>query len=529
VLLRIVAICSLVLPVSLDRSARAEPNRKETNEHIQRAIAFLDNGEWDFQKAAEAVDTLTKLAPSDRKAQIAALGYFERVGRTIELPLCCARLLSRFDSGFADELMGSLAKTQKKTTRQLWLQTIAMMGTRAGGQVEPLRKYIEKEPDPVTRMFARAAHATIWWKPADNAKTFERDVHDRTPAGAAAVYLGTALEIRTWASEESIADIKRWLAEDVPPDYRCLAAIALAHSHHRDESVARDIRALLKKAMKDPADGSRIIYAYALALFDPRQADRSWRIIFKKIGGNFNHTDFPAMALIGNSIPSSHVEIIRRLRNDPDAEVAAGAEKTERFMGGFLKSIDRSVVRITLTLPHWDGERTKAEAVLTFSNPTSRPCIVVPPSPLNENAIRMASPCRPTLVLLARDKVTRNVEPSFVMTEWDKTESKPATAFIVEPGQRVQVHYPLASFHFWGHAGPLETRGFLDCLRPGKREVEVWAVIVYSDVEPLRADRAESSAVLLKCDYPQGLFTHKSEDAQPAAEPSADTEKNSRE
>jgi hypothetical protein len=509
-----------------DRSVSAEPGRDRAKDHIERAMAFLDTGEWDLSKAAEAVDTLAKLAPSDRKAQLAARSYFERVGHTIEVPLCFARLLSCFDSGFAAELMASLTKQQQKTTKQLWLLTIAMMGTRAGGQVEPLRKHIEKETDPVTQMFARVAYATIWFPPADNAKKYERDIHDRTPAGAAAVQIGTALNLRAWASEKSIADIKDWLTdEDVPEDYRCLAAVALALSDCRDELVERSIRARLERAMLDPVGSTRILYAYALALLDAPHADRYWRIIFKKIGGNFNHTDVAALLLIGNSIRGSHIEIIKRLRNDPDHEVAAGLKKIEPFLDGFLRSVARSEVHITIALPHWDGERSKAEAILTFSNPTARTCIVVPPSPLNQQTIRMASPDRPTLLLLARDTVTRHVEPSFVMTEWDKSESKPAKAFILEPGHSVEMRYPLTSFYCWGHAGPLKTQGFLDCLRPGKRTVEVWAMIVYGDAEASKTDHSVSTAAVLKCDHPEWMFKHKIEDAEPAADPADNTAK----
>jgi hypothetical protein len=352
VVLRILVICSLVVPVAIERSIGAEPNRKEANERIQRAIAFLDSGAWDFQKATEALDTVTKLAPSDRKAQIAALGYLDRVGRTIQLPPFYARLLSRFDPGFAGELTASLPKTQKESTKLLWLQTIATMGPRASQQAEALRKYIESEPDPTTRLVAHAVYAVVKRPPGDYSKTFERDIHDRTPAGLATVYFGTVFDIRTWASEKSIADVRRWLVDDVPQDCRCLAAVVLAVSGSRDESVTRDIRGLLEKAMQQEPDGSSdIVYAYALALQDPRQTERSWRIILKKLGGNLNHTDWAALLLICNSIPSSHIATIGRLRSDPDHEVAAGVEKIERSLGAFFGGIDRSSARVAPVLP----------------------------------------------------------------------------------------------------------------------------------------------------------------------------------
>ena len=366
--LRMPVICCVCILGSLGCSIGAEPNHKEDRDRIEQMMAFLEAGEWNMQKAAEALDTLTALAPSDKEAQSVIVRYFERTGRGIEVPLCYARLLSRYGSDFAGVMTASLAKTQNNSVKQLWLATIAVMGDKAAGEAESLVKYLHEEPDPAARAFARIALATIGAGSVENSKVLEGEIHNRTRAGCAAVYVGAMVGFHGLASE-SFAEVKRWLTEDVSVDHRCVAAMALAVYDCRDESVERNVRALLEKAMKDPDGSARIVYAYALALLDARHADRYWRIILKKLGGNFNHTDNAALLSICDSIPGRHIDIIERLRKDPDPEVAAGAARIGRFVGQFLRSMDRSCVRIRVNVPHWGSDRSKGQVVLAFPIP----------------------------------------------------------------------------------------------------------------------------------------------------------------
>jgi len=327
--LRMPVICCICILGSLGCSIGAEANHKEEIDRIEQMMAFLDAGDWDMQKAAEALDTLTALAPSDKEAQSVIIRYFERTGRSIEVPFCYARLLSRYGSDFAGAMTASLAKTKNNSVKQLWLVTIAVMGDKAAGQAERLAKYLHEEPDPATRAFARIALATIGAGSVDNSKVLQAEIHNRTRAGCAAVFVGAIVGFHGLTSE-SFAEVKRWLTEDVSADDRCVAAMALAVYDCRDESVERSIRALLEKAMKDPDGSERIVYAYALALLDARHAERYWRIILKKLGGHFNHTDNAALLWICDSIPGRHIDIIERLHKDSDPEVAAGEGRTLR-------------------------------------------------------------------------------------------------------------------------------------------------------------------------------------------------------
>lgn len=119
--------------------------------------------------------------------------------------------------------------------------------------------------------------------------------------------------------------------------------MALAVSGCRDEVIERNVRGLLAMAVKDPESSARICYAYALALLDPDNADRYWRVILKKLGPNqFNHTDASAILDLSVSIPGKQIAIVDRLRNDPDGEIAAEAAKLEKMFANFGKAKDES-------------------------------------------------------------------------------------------------------------------------------------------------------------------------------------------
>lgn len=168
--------------------------------------------------------------------------------------------------------------------------------------------------------------------------------------------------------------------------------------------------------------------------------------------------------------------------------------------------MDYSTVAIAVSLSQWDKDRSNPQLVLKFSNPSSQTRTLVLPCPLNENATTFGSPERPILVLIARELVTSN-EEGFVLTDLSNRTRDAGKSLVLKPGESAEVPFPLASFYFWGHAGPIETMGFLDGLQPGKHGVTIRAIIAYSDVEPVRAERLESPPIELKCDFPEWLFT----------------------
>jgi hypothetical protein len=160
--------------------------------------------------------------------------------------------------------------------------------------------------------------------------------------------------------------------------------------------------------------------------------------------------------------------------------------------------------------------------VLTFSNPTAQPRTVVLPCPLNENATSFGSPEKPVLVLIAKEVLTSS-EEGFTLTDLSNRTSDRGKSLTLKPGESAEVSFALASFYSWGHGGPIENKGFVECLRPGEREVGVRAIMAYSDVEPEKAERIESPPVVLKCTFPQWLFKTK----EPQAGQSSPDAKNS--
>lgn len=175
--------------------------------------------------------------------------------------------------------------------------------------------------------------------------------------------------------------------------------------------------------------------------------------------------------------------------------------------------LDHSGIRLTITFPEWGRNHSNSEVVLTFSNLAAQPRTIVLPVPLNENATEIASPDRPTLVLVVKEPSMADDEAEgFVLAEFGERASGPSKAVTLKPGESAQVAYPLASFYLWGHAGPQELDGFLKLLRPGEREVTVRALIAYSESdfeEPRKGEPIQSPPVVLKCAFPERFFRTK--------------------
>jgi hypothetical protein len=187
----------------------------------------------------------------------------------------------------------------------------------------------------------------------------------------------------------------------------------------------------------------------------------------------------------------------------------SGCQNTENN----VPQMAHSNIQLTATFPHWRSNKSDAQVVLTFSNPTDHTETVVLPCPLNEHATSFSSPEKPTLILAPKIPFTQDEDSAaFVLTDWGKDSSAQAKKLTLKPGESVQVPYALTSFYFWGHGGPVESESFLDCLQPGEREIEVFAVILYSDdreKEPLKGPHIKSPNVLLKCSFPDWLFKKK--------------------
>ncbi len=173
-----------------------------------------------------------------------------------------------------------------------------------------------------------------------------------------------------------------------------------------------------------------------------------------------------------------------------------------------LPQIKRSAIGLTATFPNGVIDHSQAQVLLTFSNHGDHAGTIVLPSPLKENATSFGSPENPILVLIAEELLTSS-EAGFTLTDFSNRAGDRGKTLTLKPGESAEVPFPLASFCSWGHAGPVQTKRFLDCLRPGEHEVAVRAIVAYSEVEPEKADRIESSPVVLKCAFSDGLFRKK--------------------
>ena len=181
-----------------------------------------------------------------------------------------------------------------------------------------------------------------------------------------------------------------------------------------------------------------------------------------------------------------------------------GCENTENN----LPRLDRSSIGLEVAYPFWSNNHSNAQVVLTFSNYDAEMGTVVLPRPLAAAAfISFASSNKPTLILIAKDLLTKN-EEGFILTALDKLESESPKCLIIKPHQVAQVSYPLASFYRWGQGEPDKWEGsLLKCLQPGDRRIAIWAEIAYSDIEPQEGVTIVSQPVVLKCSFPAWLFS----------------------
>ena len=332
----VAAFCIGVLAQTTDVSGLKSDNQ----DRIKQMIAVLDSREDQLDGVVEVLGPLTRLAPSDTEAQNATVRYLERMAsHGITVPISYARLLSQYDDHFGNAVMTSLTKSKTSDLQELWLVTFALMGKKASKQVEPLTLYLHQQNDPKNIMMARIALAKMGAAPTDNPKIIEKAIRERTAAGRAAVSMAALVGLREWANEKTVSEILHWLtAKEISEDDRCMAAMAIAVSGYRDKTLVRSLQTLLAKAMKDPDSSARICYAYALALMNPDQADRYWRVILKKLGPKqFNHTDAFAILYLSVSIPPKQIAIVNQLRNDSDSEIAAEATKLGRIFTNFEK------------------------------------------------------------------------------------------------------------------------------------------------------------------------------------------------
>lgn len=338
---RALVIACLFIPKAACLCNAGQPNPPADLAAVQRMIALLEAGgtgpiaDDQIAEAEKAMFALPRLVPSSVPAQKATVRYVERLDSSGHgFLVCYARSMAGYDAHFACEVMTSLAKRQDQNISEVWLPTLAMMGPKAAGQAKQLAKYLHEEPDPATRMQARIALAMIGAAPPDTKQLIEGEIRNRTQAGRAAVWTASLVGFRGWASEKAVSEVKKWLTDDASGDDRCFAAVALAISGCRDPLVERSLRGLLDKAVQEPDSSARIWYAYALAILDAHHAEQNWRIILKKLAPeHFNHTDNSGLIEISQSLPDEHGQIIRKLRQDADPEVAAGAARAWEFLG----------------------------------------------------------------------------------------------------------------------------------------------------------------------------------------------------
>jgi hypothetical protein len=314
----VAAICLGIIVNGADASG-SPSDGKGPKERVKHMIAFLNGEKSIDDDEGHILAELPRLAPQDPDAHKATIRYFEeRAAQLKGMPMFFpARFLSQYGPGFDDAMMTSLAKTKYAELGRLWFVTLALMGRKAEKQVEPLTQYIQHQDAPAYTMQARVALAMIGKPSPESIKIIEKEVREQTVAGRAAVEMAALVGFGDWASAATITEVKKWIT-DASEEDRCWAAMALAISSFRDESLQRDINKLMEETMKRPETSGRICYAYALSLMDPDNAERYWRVIFHKLGFEYNHTDGMVIVYVIVSIPVKQLPVIIQVCKDND-------------------------------------------------------------------------------------------------------------------------------------------------------------------------------------------------------------------
>ena len=311
------------------------PSSTNTQDVIASMIRSLDNSNLDEGRFTEEICRLPRLAPASTEAQqvtVRYLGRFAAVSGFRVVPVYWARSLCMYDAAFAGKLMTLLNESQNESVTLLCLTTLALMSEKAGGQVQVLKTYVQDPSHSVWRVRAEIVLAIIGGTLDHNAaREIERSIHERNGVGFQAVYMATLVGFRSWATDGIISEVKQCLREDTThnrsDDFKWAAAMSLAISGYCDNQCEEVVKALLADAMNDPDSSAlRMSYAYALALVDQASAENMWRVVLKNSQAGDLPVGFTAIEIL-TTTPQGHLEVIRRLREDPDQDVASGAEE----------------------------------------------------------------------------------------------------------------------------------------------------------------------------------------------------------
>jgi hypothetical protein len=312
------------------------PSPASTQDVIVSLIQSLDNANLDDGRCTEEICRLPRIAPTSIEAQQAIIRYLERIAAASGsrgVPVFWARSLSLYDTSFAAKLMTLLSESQNESVTELCLTTTVLMGEKARAQIPSLEKYLHNQSDSGSRIRTQIVLAILRHSLDEaTAHTIERSIHDRDRVGLEAVTMAMRVGFRGWATDGIISEVKHCLRADAiddrNDDFPCAAAMSLAVSGHCDTQCEGVVKTLLTAAMDDPdSPAPRMYYAYALAITNRTSAESMWRVVLKTY---VREGDLPvgsAASIILATIPRDHVEILGRLCEDPDPDVASGAKE----------------------------------------------------------------------------------------------------------------------------------------------------------------------------------------------------------
>lgn len=366
-----VAIVGILLGVlhPLGRYSDELPSSTSTQDVIATMVQSLDNANVEAGWCTEEICRLPRLAPASTEAQqvtIRYLGRFAAVSGFRVVPVYWARSLCMYDAAFAEKLMTLLNKSQNESVTLLCLTTLALMKEKAGGQVQVLKAYVQNPSHSVWRVRAEIVLAIIGGTLDQNAsREIERSIHERNGVGLQAVDMATLVGYRSWATDGIISEVKQCLRDDTThnrsDDFKWAAAMSLAISGYCDNQCGEVVKTLLANAMNDPdSPALRMSYAYTLALVNQASAESMWRVVLKNSQAGDLPVGFTAIEIL-TTTPQGHLEVIRRLREDPDQDVASGAEEFTQCLA-LLLGIEPKTKAVQPPSPSVQGEAGKSPA-----------------------------------------------------------------------------------------------------------------------------------------------------------------------
>jgi hypothetical protein len=278
-----------------------------------------------------AIRGLPRVAASDLRVQEEVLESLMDESRETFLPAKFAKDLAGFDGRFALGLASRLSTAHANDGAVICLLTLACMKEKAPRQTTALLEDVLRNSPVRMAGQIRMVLSLYGYNTDENIRWIVQQIRSHTPAGEGALEIASFTGIgKSTQSEPLRKTIRDGIADPGASWYAAEAAVILAVGGSKEPAVLAHLKRLYEKARTateaGDCDSRPLYFAYALSIMDGSHALDYWRFISLKIGGNYNHTDVPAMDVMGYSMSDSACALIAALVKDADPVASKGAK-----------------------------------------------------------------------------------------------------------------------------------------------------------------------------------------------------------